>query len=210
MAAQSAMTPHDALHALRDLPRYEERLTARANGLTGMVWALATAGIFLTYGTADPFLEDAGHTWAFAFLWMPWVLAGVATTGAIWHSLAISLKRDPGAAKGLATSGIGIGLFLVLAAGLFYGLDALADVEWTTSAIMTMANGLFAATFAFILQRRYPACRPGPLVVAGVVMLLAGAGIGLAGVESAAAALLGAFAAGTSWFGAGLHAYVKG
>ena len=32
-----AMTAEDALHALRDLPRYEERLSARTGGLTFMI-----------------------------------------------------------------------------------------------------------------------------------------------------------------------------
>lgn len=211
MAAQhaSAMTPQDALRALGDLPRYEETLTARTGGLTSMLWGLVGAGIFLTYSTASDLIETAGAYWAFALLWIPWVAAGIAFTGALWSNHAVSLRRDPQLGRGLGFSLGLVAFFLGMAVVLFFVLDVLAGVEWTIHSLMTIVNGLFAVGLgAFQARHRHSGAKW--VMAAGAIMLLAGLAIGARGLSDDAAALLGAAATASAWFGAGALTYRLG
>lgn len=207
--AASDMTARDALRALGDLPRYEENLTAKAGGMTSMVWGLAAAGIFLTYLAAGDWLEEMRAYWAFALLWIPWVAAGIALSGAIWVSHAVSLRSDPKTGQGLAKSLAFTGLFLAIAAALFLGLDVLAGVEWTVHSLMTVANGLFALAMAGV-QMRAKACGAGNVAAAGAMMLAAGIALGLAGASDVVSGLLGATVVGLGWFAAGVLTYRQG
>jgi hypothetical protein len=205
----SPMTARDALHALGDLPRYEESLTAKAGGMTSMVWGIAGAGIFMTYLAAGDWLEQQEAYWGLALLWVPWVAAGIALTGSIWISHAVSLRSDPKTGKGLAKSMGFTLLFLAIAAGLFLGLDVLAGVEWTVNSIMTLANGLFALAMA-AFQLRGKQCGAGSVVAAGAVMVAAGIALGLADVGNVPSGLIGAAVVGGALFTAGLVTYRQG
>lgn len=203
----SAMTPTQAAAVLRDVGDIEERLTARANGITSMVWGITAAAIFLAYGTADPYLEDVGIPWLYSLLWAPLVAAGVALTGAVWNAHAITLRRNPETRKGLLMSGGFVLLFFGVCAGVFGLLYALADVDWNTSSLMALVNGLFAVAVAAFLRRD---CRPAPLVAAGVAMAAVGLTLGLSGLHHQAATLLAALGVGLSWFLSGLYTYARG
>lgn len=203
------MTPKQALDALGDLPRYEETLTARTGGLTSMLWGLVGAGIFLTYATASDLVEAREAYWAFALLWMPWVAAGIAFTGALWNNHAVSLRRDPDLLRGLGFSLKLVAFFLAVAVLMFVALDVLAGVEWTIHALMTVVNGLFAFGLGAVQARqRHAGARW--VIAAGFAMVAAGLAIGASGLGDDAAALLGATATATSWFTAGAVTYRQG
>jgi len=204
-----AMTPHEALDALSDLPRYEERLEARTAGLTFMLWGFAIAGIFVTYTAAADWLEDNDAAWALAALWVPWVAAGSAFTAMLWTSHAITLRRDPAKEHGMRISLVITLLFLVLAAGVFGILDVLLGVEWTINSLMAVASGLCAALLG-VWQRKQWGPGARNLIVAGLGMLAAGLTIGLTGVGPTAAGLLAASAVGTAWMVAGACTYRSG
>lgn len=204
-----AMTPHDALRALSDLPHYEERLEVRTGGLTCMLWGLAIAGIFMTYTAAADLLEQAEADWAFSLLWVPWVLAGSALSGLLWRSNAIALRRPVDGRPGYVISAVTTLAYIAFAALLFLGLDVLAGLEWTVHSVMTVASGLMALLLA-TWQRR--AWGPGArnVAVAGVAMVLAGIALGLSGVGDTGAGLLASAVTGVAWFGAGIATYRLG
>lgn len=204
-----AMTPAQAAQVLHDVRGYEETLTARAAGMTLMVWGLAAAGVFLTYNAADPYLEDVGRTWLFNLLWIPWIAAGILFSGALWASHSISMRQEFEGRRGVVGSLLATLLFFVIAAALFVGLDVAAGIEWTTNSIMLTANGLFAIALATLRRHDWDHSTV-PVLVIGVAMTLAGIGMGLSGLSHEAAGLLGAAVAGSSWFGAGIVTYRKG
>lgn len=208
MATNPAMTPQEAAAVLRDVGHYEERLTNRANGLTLMIWGLASAGIFLTYGTADPYLENMDLSWMYALLWLPWVAAGLLASRGVWSGHALTLRRsdEPGTGAMMGS----VALFFVIAAGLFVGLDILAGIEWTVSSIMTIANGLFGIALATFISKWHRSCRDTATLVAGLAMVAVGIILGLSGVHPAAATLLGASTTGAGWFAAGLVNHRRG
>lgn len=204
-----AMTPDDALAALRELPRYEERLAARTGGLTFMMWGLAVAGIFLTYSAAGDWLVRNRAEWAFALLWVPWVAAGSALTALLWTSHAVTLRQPPEAAPGLRLSLAVTALFVVLAGAVFVAVDRFAGAAWTAHSLMLTASGLCAAILGAWQRRTWgPAART--LLAAGAAMALGGVVLGAAGVHEEAAGLLAAAIAGTSWMAAGAVAYRMG
>lgn len=203
------MTPHDALNALRDLPRYEERLEARTAGLTFMVWGIAIAGIFVTYTAAAHWLQAHGASWALAGLWVPWVVAGSTFSALLWSSHAITLRRSPRAGPGVRLSIAVTALFLVLAAVVFGLLDVLLGVEWTVNSLMAIASGLCAGTLG-IWQRKAWGHGARHLGVAGIAMVVAGLTIGLTGVPATPAGLLAAAAVGAAWLIAGACTYRAG
>lgn len=204
-----APSAHDALAALNDLPRYEETLTSRTGGLTSMLWGLVGAGIFLTYATASDLIEANGVHWVYALLWMPWVAAGIAFTGALWTNHAVSLRRDPHVMRGLRFSLTLVAFFLAMAGLLYLALDLLAGVEWTVHALMTVVNGLFAFGLGAVqVRQRHAGGRW--VVAAGFAMVASGLAIGAAGFGDDAAALAGAAATATAWIAAGGITYRQG
>src|SRR5688572_29210732 len=83
------LSPEQAAEALADIGAYEDSLSSRVGALTGMVWGIVSAAIFVTYGVAS----DVRPTWLLSFLWLPWTAAGVAVTVAAWKLHAVSLGR---------------------------------------------------------------------------------------------------------------------
>lgn len=207
--AASDMTARDALHALGDLPRYEERLSMRTGGLTCMVWGIATAGIFMTYAAASDLLEANEAYWGFALLWIPWVVAGSWASAALWRSQAVTLRRDPGTASGIRISVVITLLYLVVAAGLFGALDVLAGVEWTVHSLMAVASGLCAFAVGVWQRSRWGAGARN-LIVAGVAMAAGAVLLGLSSMGETASGLAAASLVGVGWFAAGVVTYRAG
>jgi hypothetical protein len=207
-ADQAGMSARDALHALGDLPRYEEALTARAYGMTSMVWGFATAGIVLSYGLAQLPFSRHGIELLFTILWLPWVAMGAALTAAIWHSQALSLRRDPGSKRGVLTMLAYIGGFFLLAAASLVVIEVVLDAHFNFYLEMLFVNGLFAAVVGLAERGRSGsawgtfACG---LLAAGLALAL----IPLR-LQSDEAALIAAAAAGAAFFLPGLYGYVKG
>ena len=195
----------EALAALADIPRYEERLTSRAAGLTLMVWGLAVPGIFLTYNLAAHAMP---HGPWFALLWLPWVAAAIAVNGAIWHGQAISLRRDPETGKGLAIAvGFTAGFFALMAVAFFLA-HYVFEVTWDVNAIMMVVTGAFAVVVG-VVHRGLRTCGP-PTIAAGVALTLLGLAVALSGLSLHATAFIGAAASGLAWFLPGLWATLKG
>lgn len=208
------MTPHEALHALGDLPRYEERLTAKAAGMTAMVWGLAIAGMFMTYTAIDPWLQsraaDGPLYSLYAVLWLPWVAAGITLSGAVWNAHAISVRRAPENRKGLLLSAGLTALFFVLLAAVLVVKEVLLDSHWNWNLTMVLVSGLFAMAYG-AWQVRGPACAVGVGVLAGGLgMVVFAFAVGPLGWRSDASGLLGGLLAGLTWFVPGLVGFLKG
>lgn len=193
--------------ALRDAQGYEEALTERTSGMTNMVWGLAAALIFLTYGSAADLIERADKTWLYGVLWIPGVLLGTLLTIALWSSHAISLARTMDAKDGWRHLGLNIVAFLALTAALA-GLLHVLDVAWEPSVLMTLVNGIFALIIATRERSISLACSRDTLI-AGIWMIGAGIAIGLLGLQHEAAALAGAAITATGWAGSGLWTFLR-
>lgn len=85
-----SLTPEEAARVLATAARYEDSLQRRTEGLTWMIWGLATPGIFVTYAFASVL---AGPGWWMGLLWVPWVVGGVLATSALWRSAALASPR---------------------------------------------------------------------------------------------------------------------
>ena len=138
-----AFTAHDAALALRDVPDVEERLTTNVNGITLMIWALATAGIFLTYGVLDLMnLQDA-ENWAYAVAWIPFVFGGMAATKHLGraHHQALNIgSSDHRWCPSFAVL-IGAAGAMLLVTEVWLGLN------WGVALAMLFANGVLLAGF---------------------------------------------------------------
>ncbi len=208
---QSELTPLQAAQALRGLEGYEERLSSRAAGLTNMIWGLATAGIFLTYGSATDWAEAQGLPWLLALLWIPWVAAGITTTGAIWNAHAVSLgrDRDHDNRKSLLMSlGYTVG-FLALMGAVFAIAELVIGLDWDFNVIMVLVSALFAWLVSAGERGSNLACSRHTSVAA-LAMAAAALVMGLVGLANEPANLLGATVVGGAWFASGIVTFTKG
>ena len=83
------LTVQGAIRTLRELEGLEIGLYQRTEGITWMLWGFVTAGIYFTFGMFGSVYEDAMPLWA-RLVWVPWVLAGVVATAAVWRSAHLS------------------------------------------------------------------------------------------------------------------------
>ncbi len=200
------LSAQDAANTLHGLERVEETLTARTAGLSNIVWGLASPLIFLTYGTAAPWVEANNHHWLYALLWIPGVALGSLLTKLLWRQHAVHLRQAPGGDWRMLGY---IALFFATATALWFVTDKALQWHWTTSALMTVANGFFALMIATVEHRgQVPCARYG--YPAGAWMILAGLTIAFAGANHAAASLLGAAATSIGWTLAGLWMIRRG
>jgi hypothetical protein len=81
------LTPHEAAAALARANQWEDRLVHRIEGMTWMVWGLATAGIWVTLTAMGRGPMDVLPV---MLSWSLWVFAGFALTYALWRSAALS------------------------------------------------------------------------------------------------------------------------
>ncbi|MHB8604557.1 MAG: hypothetical protein ACYDCK_04815 [Thermoplasmatota archaeon] len=94
MTENATFTPRMAADALADASTFETSLLRRTGGLTWVVWALVSPGIFLSYLVAGLLYGAGGFPWYVgAFLWAPWSFAGAIATVALWRSAALTMRR---------------------------------------------------------------------------------------------------------------------
>lgn len=179
------LTPHDAARALAEAARYEGALQQRTEGLTWMVWALATPAIFLTYGFAAV-VGAPGHV--MPFLWVPWVAAGVATTVALWRSAALS-QPEIGEDGGIPYAWRILGFTVLIAAGM-----ALFGNEGAAGPLIVLGIA-WAGEGAFDVWRMSRTGRACALV-AGVALAAVGGGLIVVGVPMGVAGIVATVVSG--------------
>ena len=198
---RSALSPQQAAQALADVAGYEEGLSARVGALTGMVWGIVSAAIFVTYGVAAPLQP----MWLMAFLWVPWGVAGIVVTTAAWKLHAITL-RGPGARGRSWLWSLGFTAFFVVA---LLGMQALRMADGAFP-YMVVVNGLAAFACVAAFSRRRGRLTAVPLLVAGVLMVAGAFALGAMHLSDLGMAFASAGIVGTCWMGAGLVGFVRG
>jgi hypothetical protein len=199
--AEAPLSPQQAAQALADIAGYEEELSARVGGLTGMVWGIVSAAIFVTYGVAT-----GVPMWLMPFLWVPWTLAGIAVTTAAWKLHALSLRPHGvrGGRSWLWSLGF-TAFFLVALVGLHF--LPMGDASFP---YMVVVNGMASFVIVAVLSRRRRRLTPVPLLVAGVLMVAGAFVIGSLRLPDLAMAFASAGLVGACWIGSGLTAFVRG
>ncbi|MGB1585589.1 MAG: hypothetical protein ACPHID_00900 [Thermoplasmatota archaeon] len=138
-----AFTAQDAAQALHDVPNVEERLTTNVNGITLMIWALATSGIFLTYGVLDLMnLQDA-ENWAYAGAWLPFVAAAMLASSHLWRAHHQALNIGGNDHRWWPSFAVLIGA----AGAMLLVTEILLDLNWGVALAMLFANGVLLAGF---------------------------------------------------------------
>jgi len=117
------LTSAEAARLVARAQRWEGSLRQRTEGITWMVWGIATAAMFLTYEWAG---TRGAPDWSFAVLWIPWVLAGNMTSYALWRSAA--LTRDPDAPTLGGRRHVGLIVVFVL---VFASMSLLRPTSWS-------------------------------------------------------------------------------
>jgi uncharacterized membrane protein YhaH (DUF805 family) len=196
-----ALSPQQAAQALTDIAGYEEGLSTRVGALTGMVWGIVSAAIFVSYGFAPQVSPD----WLVPFLWLPWTLAGVAVTVSAWKLHAVSLGR-PHDRKRSWVWGLG---FTVLFATAIVLLNVL-DLAQSAFTYMLVVNGLVAFVIVAAVSRRYGRLAASPMLVAGLAILAGAFFVGAADLSIVPMAFASAALVGASFVGASLVAFVRG
>lgn len=122
-----SLTPKEARDTIARLEAFEAPLRRRTGGITWMIWAIVTAGIFISYEMVQGITLPGPVLW---FLWAPWVAAGQLLTGAVWNSVALTLGLPEGeeAKRGVAI-GLVITAFFFGSALVFFGLGAPVPVS---------------------------------------------------------------------------------
>lgn len=164
------LPPIEAVQALTEIEGYDEKLTARTFGLTLMVFAFAIAAIPISYATADPWLTAHEYgSFVLAVLWLPWIVAAVAVTSAIWTTHSISLGRDSTTADDWV---LGAGFTIVFFLIAIIVLVALGS-NVSIFIAMGISGGLFTVLLGVIFSYMYQAKWVLlPLGVAGIGIVL--------------------------------------
>ncbi|WP_226042775.1 hypothetical protein [Natrinema sp. DC36] len=160
-----------AAQALSKIEGYDETLTARVFGLNLMVFALAIAAIPISYTAADPWLSTLENgSLALSILWLPWIAGAVVITTMLWSTHSITLGQDHNSLGGGA---LGIGftiLFFAIAAGVSLILGSGASIY----IVMGISGGIFTViigvVYSLLHNTRWMLT---PMVLAGIVILLA-------------------------------------
>jgi hypothetical protein len=203
MAGETAqsLSPQQAAQALAALAGFEDQLTSRVGALTGMVWGIVSAAIFVTYGMAPHVEPD----WLLPFLWLPWTAAGVAVTIAAWKLHAVSLGRPHDRKQSVAWT-LGFAAVFLAAMALMRILD-LGDGAFP---YMLVVNGMVGLFIALHVARRHGWVAGTPMLAAGLAIvggafLLAASGLPTASMGLASAALVGA-----AFLGGSLVSFLRG
>jgi hypothetical protein len=199
--AEAPLSPQQAAQALADIAGYEEGLSARVGGLTGMVWGLVSAAIFVTYGTAPDL-----PMWLMPFLWVPWTAVGIAITTAAWRLHAITLR--PHGVKGGRSWVWSVGFtafFLVALLGMHF-----LPMGNSAFPYMVVVNGLAAFVIVVAISRRRGRFTGLPVLVAGVLMVAGAFALAAAHLDTLAMAFASAALVGACFVGSGLVAFVRG
>lgn len=199
-AMNETLTPQEAVRALAKAHDWEAALHGRTQGLTWMVWGLATPATFLTYSFAAVLAEVDGATvpaWVWNVLWVPWILAGVIATVALWRAAALAVPglETPGERRratigGFVASGVIFTAFLLLQPDSAVLPLAVIGAMWM---LMASANVWNADLHGRIVG----------LVVGGILIASAGA-MALARIDVASSSVLSIAVSGIVPFAAGL------
>jgi hypothetical protein len=199
--ADAALSPQQAAQALADLAGYEEGLTTRVGALTGMVWGIVSAAIFVTYGM----VTRIQPTWLVPFLWLPWTLAGIAVTTSLWKLHAITLRGEGARSRSWVWSLAWTAFFVVALLGLhFSGLGRGAFPY------MLVVNGLVAFIIVGMASRRRGRLAGIPMLGAGILIVAGAFLLGAAHLSNLAMGFASAALVGTCFVGAGLVGFVRG
>lgn len=200
------MEPKDAAKALLAMEHHEETLTARASGLTSMVWGIAVAAIFLGYQTLSGWAELNGAEWLDFVLWAPWVIMGTIVTKKIWASQSVNLSADEfkqGSSTAMkACFGVGIA-----AAALTILMAVVIDVAWNTHVVMLLVTAFMAAASAALQWKFLP--QPAFFVAAIAASVIAVI-MGTQGWDWEPSGFVAALAGGLTWFIPGYLTYARG
>lgn len=199
--ADPPLSPQQAAQALADLSGYEEALTSRVGALTGMVWGIVSAAIFVTYGVAT----DIRPMWLMSFLWVPWTAAGIAVTISAWKLHAISLRQTRSSRRSWLWA-LGFAALFVVAIVLLHLLD-LAEGAFP---YMLVVNGLVALILVANISRHSGRLTPIPLLVAGVLMIGSAFALAAADLSTLGMAFASAGVVGVGFVGSGLTAFIRG
>lgn len=165
------MSPIQAVQSLTEIEGYDESLTARAFGLTLMVFAFAIAAIPISYAAANPWLTEYQYgSLVFGVLWMPWIVAAVGATAMIWSTHSISLGESSSTFSQLF---MGIG-FTILFFAVAVGVSFVLPPDVANYVAMGVAGGIFTVligiTFFYLYRVNWVLF---PLLVAGLGIVLA-------------------------------------
>jgi hypothetical protein len=140
------LTTDEAARLVAEARRWEGSLRQRTEGITWMVWGIATAAMFLSY---DWMGRGHAPAWVFAVLWIPWVLAGNLTSYALWRSAA--LTQDPEVAPLGTRRHLGlIVLFVVVFALMAF---VLRPTSWSVPMVVA---GILWASLGLVIPRMSP------------------------------------------------------
>lgn len=118
--ATDEMRPDEALATVRELGEMDEALERSTFGITWVLWGLVLAGMLLSYSLWEAAPQDlsSGVRTLLVFLFVPWVLLGVAATRVLWRSAGLgvpSLDERIGRSVGWAlAAGVLVGVALAL------------------------------------------------------------------------------------------------
>jgi hypothetical protein len=200
--ADDALTPQQAAQALKDIAGYEEGLTARVGALTGMVWGIVSAAIFVTYGVSA---GGGVPGWLMPFLWVPWTAAGMAVTTSAWKLHAVTLHGPGARGRSAIYTLVFSALFFVALMGLhFLGLGKGAFPY------MVVVNGFVAFLIVGLASRHRGRLVAAPMLVAGVLIIAGAFTLSAASLSNLAMGFASAALVGTCFVGASLVSFVRG
>lgn len=204
---ESAFTAKDAARAIDSVEGLEDALRKRTLGLTWIVWGLAGPGITLSYALADETLPR-GAEWAFATLWIPWVLAGYLATYALWRSAALTLREDAREGHREFRRAVLVTLALMAVAA---AIAPLAVPTVPVSVYVLLVLGALTALSGALGDRSPFSAGVSRIAIGGGIFLLAaGLAAGMLGVRGVAADAIAAVAGGAAFLGMGFVATMRG
>lgn len=105
MGESESLSVRGAVQTLEQMEGMHEALRRRTSGITWMIWGIVTPGIFFTYSFWALVVEFYAPSWggAFPFLWIPWIIAGVAATVALWRSAGLVVPTVGNRRQGILT-----------------------------------------------------------------------------------------------------------
>lgn len=200
----SELTPEGALAALSELEGYEEALTSRTAGITWVIWGTAVPGIFMTYNTANPWIEAIGLGWLNALLWIPWIVGATLATNMLWKSQAVVLDAEEDSKLGWLTSVSFTLVFFAILGGVY-----LVGLDLGPNGIPLLVTGLLTLAMAGVYRVAWghPAT---PTVVAGATITAAAIALGTGSLAEPLAALLAAGTVAVAYYGLGGYLYARG
>jgi len=138
---QVTLTPDQAVREILRIEGHTQSLLQRTIGITWMIWAVISGGIFVTYeaiGIAHP--SGSLATLGYGSAWVPWVILGAISTTVLWRSLALVLPSRSASATGVTA--------VATAAFLAVVLGGLAVVSYAGIPVSAPSWAMFAIGIA--------------------------------------------------------------